>query len=270
MIEQRQSQIQSQEPASQKTGALPSSNTSPKPENKQLPKRSEQRSSLKKNISQKPGQPAKQEQRTIQKPLSKPPEKQETRSLRPSTTKPPPKKIRQRIADLKELAIAIDSYEDLFSDFDPRKYENRELSEDFLYEIKRRYRETGKGQFEVIFHAPKTLHDESVEKIVIQRIKRHFRGMAKGHQKALANIRLRGTLYIIFGIILLTALTLMAYGKILPDFQIELLGVIFLPLGWFGVWEGFSKIIDVPYKLSSDLRSFEKLAKATYQFKFLE
>lgn len=181
-----------------------------------------------------------------------------------------PKKIRQRIADLKELAIAIDSFEDLFSDFDPREYDKRDLSDDFLTEVQKRYRETGKGRYEVIFHAPKTIRNEKVENVVIQRIKQHFRNNAKQNQKGVSALRFRGSLYISFGVILLTVLTLLAYGKILSDFQIELLGVIFLPLGWFGIWEGFSKIVDIPYMLSSELELNQKLARANYQFKFFE
>ncbi|MBU0579705.1 MAG: hypothetical protein KKA19_00890 [Candidatus Margulisbacteria bacterium] len=207
------------------------------------------------------------------KPETKAPPKPEIKPALKVEQKPlpkPPKKIMQRIADLKELAIAIDSFEDLFSDFDPREYEKRDLSDDFIREIQKRYREPYRKKVEVIFHAPKALHNEKLEKIIVQRIKQCFRASAQENKNGVAALRFRGSLYIIFGLGLLSLLTFLAYGKILSDFHIELLSVAFLPLGWFGVWEGFSKIVDIPYELRTALELNTKLSKANYQFKFLE
>jgi hypothetical protein len=36
----------------------------------------------------------------------------------------------QRIKDLKEISIAIDTWDDIYSDFDPRPYNERDLSEE--------------------------------------------------------------------------------------------------------------------------------------------
>ena len=70
----------------------------------------------------------------------------------------------QRIKDIKEISIAIDTWDDIFSDFDPRPFEVRALSEDFIAELKKRYRETRKGQFLVMIYAPVSLKHEETER----------------------------------------------------------------------------------------------------------
>lgn len=189
---------------------------------------------------------------------------------RPFLPKLMPKKIQQRLADLQEFAIAIDSFDDIFSDFDPREFTKRDLSVDFITELKRRYKVTGVGQFDVAFHAPRTIHNEADEKIIISRIKQHFRQIINQNKKHVRTIRFRGMLYIGFGIVLLTFLTFATSLKLFSDLHIQLFGIIFMPLGWFGVWEGFSKIVDIPWKLQEELEFCQKMARANYQFKFLE
>ena len=45
----------------------------------------------------------------------------------------------QRIKDIKEISIAIDTWDDMFSDFDPRPFNMRALSEDVMAELKKRH-----------------------------------------------------------------------------------------------------------------------------------
>jgi len=58
--------------------------------------------------------------------------------------------------------------------------------------------------------------------------------------------------------------------KYFGELGIEILGIILMPLGWFGIWEGFSKIVDTSPVFMQDEILFDKLSKATYRFKFIE
>ncbi len=176
----------------------------------------------------------------------------------------------QRIKDIKEISIAIDTWDDIFSDFDPRPLNERDLSEDFIAELKKRYRATRTGGFRVSIYAPVALKDEKAEKTVIQRLKKHFRFWALLRQKQINQIRARGMVFVGFGIIFLASLTIATYYKLFSNFVIEMLGIILMPLGWFGIWEGFSKIVDTsPVFLQEELQ-FEKLSKADYRFIYLD
>lgn len=174
------------------------------------------------------------------------------------------------IRELKEIDIVIDTWDDIFSDFDPSPFSERTLSEDFILELKKRYRETRKGDFAVTIYAPVQLKDAKSESTVIQRLKRHFKHRSLQRQKEIARIRIKGIIYVLFGICFLTFLTLAAYFKIFNHLAIEILGIVVMPLGWFGIWEGFSKIMDTSPKFIQEEMLFDKLSRAQYRFKFLE
>ena len=180
------------------------------------------------------------------------------------------KETEQRIKDIKEISIAIDTWDDIFSDFDPRPLNTRTFSEDFITELKKRYRETRRGSFLVIIYAPISLKNETKEKTVVQRLKRHFKHRFTQRQKELNRIRRRGISFVILGICSLGFLTLITYFQLFSGLAIEILGIIFMPLGWFGIWEGFSKIVDTSPRFIQEEILFNKLSKATYQFKHIE
>lgn len=176
----------------------------------------------------------------------------------------------QKIKTIREISIVIDDWDDIFSDFDPRPLEDRAFSEDFIYELKKRYRETKTGRILVSICAPLYLKDEKSEKIVIQRLKREFKREGLQKRKDIMRTRAFGAIFVFCGICFLSALTLLAYYEILSRLTIDLIGIILMPLGWFGIWEGLSKIVDTSPRFHQDQILFEKLAKADYKFKYLE
>jgi len=180
------------------------------------------------------------------------------------------KETQQRIKDIKEISIAIDTWDDIFSDFDPRPLRTRALSEDFIAELKKRYRETRKGDFLVTICAPISLKDAESEKAVIQRLKKHFKHRSIQRQKEISRIRRRGFIFVLIGICSLGFLTISTYFQLFRELTIEILSIIFMPLGWFGIWEGFSKIIDTSPMFIQEEILFNKLSKANYQFKHIE
>ena len=178
--------------------------------------------------------------------------------------------VSQKIKDLKEIDIVIDTWDDIFSDFDPRPLNERTLSEDFIFELRKRYRETLKGDFIITIYAPIFLRDAKSESMVILRLKKHFKYRYLQRQKEINRIRIRGVIFVLLGICFLTFLTLAAYFKMFSQLVIETLGIVAMPLGWFGIWDGFSKIVDTSPKFIQEEMLFKKLSKAHYRFKFME
>ncbi len=178
----------------------------------------------------------------------------------------PENAIKQRLEDINAISIAIDTYDDIFSDFDPRDLTQRDLSEDFIIEITRRHRQDIKGKYDVVLVAPKSIEDPVAEKKIISRLNRYFNQKHARYVKAIHEIRIRGLIYIASGMALLIALTLLTYYRKLDTLTREIAGIMFMPLGWFGIWEGFSKIVDIPFKLESDTQVYRKLARAAYKF----
>lgn len=179
-------------------------------------------------------------------------------------------KTEQRIKDLKEISIAIDTWDDIFSDFDPRPLNERVVSEDFIFELKRRYREIRTGSFIITICAPLGLKDSVAERKVAMRLKMHFRQIHLQRRKEIRHIRIRGGIFVLTGICSLSFLTLAMYFKFFSDLTIELLSIPFMPLGWFGIWEGLSKIVDTsPFFVQEEIL-YDKLSKANYRFRYIQ
>jgi len=176
----------------------------------------------------------------------------------------------QRIKDIKEISIAIDTWDDIYSDFDPRPLNERALSEDFIAELKKRYKETRTGNFLIVIYAPVSLKDEKTEKAVIQRLKAHFKHRFLQRKKDVDLIRTRGVVFVISGICFLGFLTVATYFKWFSSLTIEVVSIILMPLGWFGIWEGLSSIVDTPPALVNEQNLFNKLSKASFQLKYIE
>lgn len=167
--------------------------------------------------------------------------------------------------NLRDISIVLDNYDDIFSDFDPRPYGQRELSEDFLKELSRRYTEDSRGNFEVRFFIPSYERDPKVEGIIKKRLKAHFAREEKRVGHEMASIRNRGLVYITFGVILLLGETLTSVYFENPLLT-AVAGIFALPLGWFGVWTGVERILDIGPKARGQLEAFAKFVHCNYIF----
>jgi len=174
-----------------------------------------------------------------------------------------------KIKTLREVVIAIDTWDDIFSDFDPRPLSERVLSEDFIIELKQRYRETSKGDFIVTICAPRFLEDKRSERTVSKRLKRHFLHRALMRKKENLRVQVRGIVFVLCGIIFLTFLTMIAYYKLFSDLAISIISIVVMPLGWFGIWEGFSKIVDPTVASIQEEKFYIKLSNAQYRFTYI-
>lgn len=180
------------------------------------------------------------------------------------------KRAEQRVQDLREIGVVIDTWDDIFSDFDPRPLSERTVSGDFIDELKKRYKETQAGDFIITIYAPVSLRDEESERMVINRLRKHFRYKFLQKKRVITTIRIKGVVFVAVGICALSFFTLATYFKFMSELKLQVLSIIFVPLGWFGIWEGFSKIVDTSPVVIRDSKLFEKLLKATYHFKYIE
>jgi len=180
------------------------------------------------------------------------------------------KRAEQRVQDLREIGVVIDTWDDIFSDFDPRPLSERTVSGDFVDELKKRYKETPAGHFIITIYAPVSLKNEESERITINRLRKHFRYKFLHKKKVITIIRIRGLIFVIVGICSLSFLTLATYFKFLSELKLQISGIVLMPFGWFGIWEGLSKLIDTSPVVIRDAKLFERLSKATYHFSYIE
>ena len=176
----------------------------------------------------------------------------------------------QRISDLREIAIVIDTWDDIFSDFDPRPLNERTISGDFMDELKKRYLETPRGNMQIIVYAPVGLKDEKSEQMVVRRLKSHFKYMMVEVKREIAQARIRGIVFLCVGFAALAFITLATYLKFMHEIVFSVVQIPLLPLGWFGMWEGFSKLVDAMPRQAAQEDLYDKLSKARYDFRYVE
>ncbi|MCX8198108.1 MAG: hypothetical protein N3F07_02850 [Candidatus Micrarchaeota archaeon] len=169
-------------------------------------------------------------------------------------------------AEIREITIKLDTYDDIFSDFDPRPYSQRELSEDFLKEVQRRYMEDKHGRFEVHFTIPSSERDTKEEALIKKRIREHFSQMAKAEHEEIKKTQRRGYVYIAIGAAVLLANVAALFTLHESSWFYQVLSILLVPAGWYGMFTGIGKVIDEPVLSAEKKAVYERFEKANYIF----
>ena len=172
----------------------------------------------------------------------------------------------QPVVAIRDISIALDTYDDIYSDFDPRPHAEREISADLLKELERRTHTDVKGNFEVRFFLPKALREEKTEGRIIRRLRAYFLGEVKEIEKKDKQRVRTGINFTVAG---LAALFAYAYVASLPAIigeAVLFLEVLLVPFGWFSMWVGLEKLVQEKELFAHDIEFYQKLAKASYSF----
>jgi hypothetical protein len=179
-----------------------------------------------------------------------------------------PKKDEQKeqaTVSIRDISIALDNYDDLFSDFDPRPYSTREISADLLKEIEGRVHKDVRGNFELRFFLPKVLRNEKKEEQITKRLQAYFKAEAKEIEQKDEHRKRSGFMFIAGGMAALFAYAyLFAFIDLGP--LASFLDPLLVPFGWFSTWEGLERLVRDSHKFENELTFYRKLAKANYIF----
>lgn len=167
---------------------------------------------------------------------------------------------------MNSVSLALDTYDDIFSDFDTSPYEKRIISDDFTREIEKRYNENKKGEFEVLFSLPERLRSQKVEGIIRKRIKEHYKNKEKEVDERISKLKKIGKDRIIFGVILSIFEVLIRLKFLEAGLISEILAVLLIPAGWFSVWTGYEHFFDRPREFFERKDFYKRFEKAEYTF----
>ncbi|HLC58309.1 MAG TPA: hypothetical protein VJI68_00450 [Candidatus Nanoarchaeia archaeon] len=173
-------------------------------------------------------------------------------------------KEKKKLLNLSEISLILDTYEDIFSDFDPRPFTERALSDDFLLEAKKAARDKN-NHVQLNFLIPKNKRDLNEEKLIKQRLKQHFEKHYSNLERDKNKMLKRGIMFIAAGVILMLFASLVLLkekGGFLSAFLIILLE----PGGWFLFWEGLYQVIFESKKMNPNLHFYGKMKNAEVSF----
>jgi len=172
---------------------------------------------------------------------------------------------KEKLLEISQISLWLDDYDDIFSDFDPRPYSQRALSDDFLQEVKRASHEIKEKKIELKFLIPEKERTREKEFVIKRRLREHFRRHAKLIEQEIKQLRKKSLLLVLAGCLLMMVATFIAYHEF-KNFLFYFLIILFEPAGWFSVWYGLDQFFYTAREKSPDLKFNKKLAKAEIGF----
>jgi len=160
----------------------------------------------------------------------------------------------------------LDSYGDIFSDFDFRPFSKRATSADFLEEAKRASVDKD-DKINLQLYVPREKRNIRDETKIKERLHEHFKKHHHLLHKEAKQIRNKGFYFIFFGLLMMVVATLVLFRyQSQSSLYVNFLIVFLEPGGWFFFWEGLRLIIFESKNNQDDLIFYRKMANSTIQF----
>lgn len=168
----------------------------------------------------------------------------------------------------KQMVFSLDTYDDIFSDFDPRPYQFRSISDDFLDEARKASKGCGN---EILFLIPKDLRSLNVEHNIKKRLEEHFRIHYAKEDNNLKKMINQGIIYVILGNFLIFARAVLQFNDIMDKtfFGAFFTGFIETP-SWFLIFEGLILIMFKTSKQVPETKFYEKMKSCRIEFESKE
>jgi hypothetical protein len=163
-----------------------------------------------------------------------------------------------------QVSLWIDTYDDIFSDFDPRPYGQRALSDDFLREAKKAVRERTEGLLELNFLVPAGVRNLDHEATIRARLRSHFKKHAARLREARRRLTWQGISLAAVGFVLMMAATLLQHQP--PALWRTSLTVLLEPAAWFAVWSGFDQVFYGGREIAADHEFYTRMARTEIVF----
>ena len=164
-----------------------------------------------------------------------------------------------------EIGLLITDYNEIFSDFDPRHYSERALSDDFLAEARKASRDKEHGTIELRFMLPPHKRNPREESVIKKRLREHFRKHFSRLEGETKNMIKQGIAFTLVGVVVMfTATALMFQNS--NSFYASFLVVLLEPAGWFLFWEGSRQIMFEPKTKKPELEFYKKMSKCEIKF----
>jgi hypothetical protein len=162
--------------------------------------------------------------------------------------------------------IWLDSLDELFSDFDPRSYLKRTLSDDFITQIRRVVADQVGEKMILQLQLPAEIRNEQDEDVIAGRLQNYF---TEKHGQLLKK-RKNGIRNAVF--LMLLGLLLMVISSYIvflnsAEYYPNLLLVLFEPGGWFCMWTGLDRLLDHSLKQRKELNFYSRMSATHFQFK---
>ena len=165
-----------------------------------------------------------------------------------------------------ELNLWLDSYDDIYSDFDSRHYLKRRISEDFLFELRTEIKYNEHHAGDLVLLLPEQQRDETAEKIIANSLTDFFSSQFRfHHDKCLKKLN-KSLLLFVAGVIIMLLNSWVSYHSV-ESFPIIFLKVLLEPAGWFLVWSALDFWFYDFAELKKEKNFYKKISGSHIHFK---
>ncbi len=173
---------------------------------------------------------------------------------------------KQSLLELAEVSILLDSYDDIFSDFDPSEYSERTLSDDFIIQAKKFSRNKSENKkMSLRLLLPANKRNEQEERMIIKRLHSYFKSIHQVLESEVKKANIRGLIFTLIGAIIMIVASYISFMK--PEkYHVHFLLVLFEPAGWFLLWTGFDHLANSSKETKKDLDFYFRMTKSEIKF----
>lgn len=172
---------------------------------------------------------------------------------------------KQSMLKVTEINILLNSYNDIFSDFDPSEYSERTLSDDFIIQAKIFSKSKDGNKMSLKLLLPASVRNEQDEKIIIKRLHSHFKDAYQQVANEVKKTKRKGITFTVIGIALMLTASYLSFMKA-EQYHIHFLLVLFEPAGWFLLWIGLEHLVYSSKETKKDLDFYSKMTKTEIKF----
>ncbi|MDE1851921.1 MAG: hypothetical protein KGH69_04515 [Candidatus Micrarchaeota archaeon] len=164
-----------------------------------------------------------------------------------------------------EISLILDTYDDIFSDFDPRSYAERALSVDFLSETRREARDKDTG-IELNLLIPKAARNLADEETIKTRLKAYFRKSYRYAKEELSKRSRQALALVVVGVVIGTADVYMLSLEGISPILKSAIEVVLTPASWYTLWTGFDELMIKPREAEAEKAFYKKMSAAQIIF----
>lgn len=165
-----------------------------------------------------------------------------------------------------KISLWLDSYDDIYSDFDSRQYGKRRVSEDFLNEMRQALRGRESRVRDLVLVIPPELRADSIEQVIETSLKEKFSEQYHLNQARCARKLRQGVLLGLAGVVVMTINSVIGFQGIY-SLPLTALRVVLEPGGWFLVWASLDFLFYDWKELKKEREFFRLLTEITVHFK---
>jgi hypothetical protein len=168
---------------------------------------------------------------------------------------------------MSELSLWLDSYDDIYSNFDSRNYLRRRISDDFLHELHNALKYKKERVNDMLLLLPQESRSETNEQIIVDSLqdffKQQYSYMADKCRKKLYN----GLWLIVTGFLIMSINLFIGYKMVATTLPLIALKVLLEPAGWFLIWAAFDFLFYGYKDLLKEKRFYSELAEMKIHFR---